>query len=620
MSEQERKGRPSGFRGPHGRMGSRTIEKAKDTRGALKRLLSYLKPFRLQLSVVVVLVVVSTLLSLVGPYLIGVAIDQFILMKDAEGLLNISLLMLGIYITQSLTSTGYGLIMVTVAQRVLMNLRGELFEHLQLLSLSFFDRQPTGDLMSRITNDVDTINQALTQNVTRLVGDILTSVGILVIMFQLNVWLALGTLLVFPVMVALTAFVGKRTRSGFRELQKNLGRLNSNMEENLSGERVIIAFGQQKATLKSFDKINYLVRDISIHAMTYAFLIMPLMGILNNLNIAVVAGLGGWLVLNGLSSVGMIATFISYSRQFAQPLRQIANVYNNLQSALAGSERIFEIIDTQPEIPDASDAIPLDKIKGEVVFDHVDFSYIPRVPVLKDVSLHAKPGQTIALVGPTGAGKTTMVNVLSRFYDIQNGAIIVDGVDIRKVQKDTLRRELGVVLQDVFLFSDTVMNNIRYGRLDATDEECIEAAKLANANDFITRLPHGYETELLERGSNLSQGQRQLLSIARAIISDPSILILDEATSSVDTRTEVKIQEALLRLMEGRTSFVIAHRLSTIHNADQVLVINKGKIIERGTHKELLKKKGFYHNLYMSQFKGLNPNTGKNKQKLRDKR
>jgi len=619
MSDRERERRPRGFRGPHRHMGGGTIEKAKDPRGALRRLLSYLKPFRLQLGAVVVLVLASTLLSLTGPYLIGVAIDQFIVMNDVEGLLSISLLMLAVYIFQSLTSMGYGLIMVTVAQRVLRNLRKELFEHLQLLSLSFFDRQSAGDLMSRITNDVDTINQALTQNVTRLIGDLLTSVGVLLIMFQLNFWLALGTLLVFPVMIGLTAFVGKRTRSGFRSLQANLGKLNSNMEENLSGERVVIAFGQQNAALKSFDKINYLVRDVSIRAMTYAFILMPLMGILNNVNIAVVAGLGGWLILNGLASVGMIATFISYSRQFMQPLRQIADVYNNLQSALAGSERIFEIIDTQPEIPDASDAVPLKKLNGEVVFDHVDFSYVRGVPVLKDVSLHAMPGQTIALVGPTGAGKTTMVNVLSRFYDIQSGAIIVDGIDIRKVQKDTLRGELGVVLQDVFLFSDTVMENIRYGRLDATDEECIKAAKLANADDFITRLPQGYKTQLSERGSNLSQGQRQLLSIARAIISDPSILILDEATSSVDSRTEVRIQEAFLRLMKGRTSFVIAHRLSTIRNADQVLVINEGRIIERGTHKELLKKKGFYHNLYMSQFKGINPNTGKNTRKIRGK-
>lgn len=606
MSDRGREGPAPRFRGPRGHMGGTTIEKARNTRGALRRLLSYLKPFYLQLGIVVVLVVTGTLLSLIGPYLVGVAIDQFIVTGNVEGLLRISLLMLGTYLAQAVTSIGSGWIMATVAQRVLKNLRRELFEHLQTLSLSFFDRRPTGDLMSRLTNDIDVINQALTQNITRLIADLLTSVGVVVIMFRLNVWLALGSLLVFPLMVGLTAFVGKRTRSGFRNLQMNMGRLNATMEENLGGERVVIAFCQQKAALKSFDMINYGVRDTGIQAMTYALLMMPIMSILSNLNIAVVAGLGGWLILNGLASVGTIATFMGYSRQFAQPLRQIADIYNSIQSALAGSERIFEIIDEQPELQDPLDAVPLERVRGEVVFDHVDFSYVPGIPVLRDISFHAQPGQTMALVGPTGAGKTTMVNVLSRFYDIQKGAITIDGYDISKVQKDTLRRQLGVVLQDVFLFPGTVMDNIRYGRLDASYEECIEAAKLADADDFITRLPQGYKTLLSERGSNLSQGQRQLLSIARAILSDPGILILDEATSSVDTRTEVRIQEALLRLMKGRTSFMIAHRLSTIRNADQVLVINEGRIIERGTHKQLLHQKGFYHNLYMSQFKGTN--------------
>jgi ATP-binding cassette subfamily B protein len=587
-------------------MGGRTIEKAKDPRGALRRLLSYLKPFRLQLGIVVFLVVTSTLLSLLGPYFIGVIIDQYISTGDLQGLLRTSLLMLGTYIARAFTSMASGWIMVTVAQRVLKNLRKELFEHLQTLSLSFFDRQPTGDLMSRLTNDVDAVNQALTQNVTRLIANLLTSVGVLLIMFRLNIWLALGSLLVFPIMIGITAFVAKRTRSGFRSLQMNMGRLNATMEETLSGERVVIAFDQQKTALKSFDQINHTVRDTGIHALTYALLIMPLMGILSNLNIAVVAGLGGWLVLNGMASVGTIASFISYSRQFAQPLRQIAELYNSIQSALAGSERIFEIIDERPEIQDASDAIPLEYVKGQVIFDHVDFNYVPKVPVLKDVNFVTEPGQTIALVGPTGAGKTTIINVLTRFYDIQGGIITIDGHDVCQIQKDTLRRQLGIVLQDVFLFSGTVMDNIRYGRLDATDEECMEAAKLANADHFITRLPQGYLTVISERGSNLSQGQRQLLSIARAIVADPGILILDEATSSIDTRTEVQIQEALQRLMKGRTSFVIAHRLSTIRNADQVLVINHGEIIERGTHEDLLSVKGFYYRLYMSQFKGTN--------------
>jgi ATP-binding cassette subfamily B multidrug efflux pump len=328
------------------------------------------------------------------------------------------------------------------------------------------------------------------------------------------------------------------------------------------------------------------------------------MGILSNANIAVLAGLGGWMALQGLATVGTIATFYNYSRKFAAPLRQLGDLYNQIQSALAGAERVFEVMDEQPELTDAPDAVVLDDVTGEVVFDHVDFSYVPGVPVLKEVSLRAKPGQTIALVGPTGAGKTTMVNLLTRFYDIQDGAIYVDGHDIREVQKASLRRQLGIVLQDTYLFSESVVENIRYGRLDATEEEVIAAAKLADADQFIRRLPQGYDTELSERGSNLSQGQRQLLAIARAVLADPGILILDEATSSVDTRTEARIQAALLRLMKGRTSFVIAHRLSTIRDADNILVINDGRIIERGTHDELLAQRGFYHHLYMSQFKG----------------
>jgi ATP-binding cassette subfamily B protein len=584
-------------------MGSRTIENAKNPQSALRRLLSYLRPFQLQLGISVSLVLASTLLSLIGPYLIGVAIDQFIARRDLTGLLRISLLLLGTYVAGTITSIGSGWVMSTIAQRAIRNLRKELFEHIQTLALNFFDLSPVGELMSRLTNDIDAINQALTQNATQLISSVLTLAGIVVMMFALNVWLALGSLLVFPLMVLVTAFVGTRTRSGFRNLQMSMGELSGNMEETLTGEKVVIAFDKQQAVLGDFDKINYTVRDAGVRAMSYALLIPPLMGILSNASIAVVAGLGGWLVLNGVTSVGTIATFISYSRIFAQPLRQIADLYNSIQSALAGSERIFEIIDQEPETRDPPDAIDLENMRGEVVFDHVDFSYVPGVPVLKDVRIHAKPGQTVALVGPTGAGKTTIVNVLSRFYEIQGGTITIDGHNIRKIRKDSLRRQLGVVLQDVFLFSGTVMDNIRYGRLEANDEECIEAAKLANAHSFIARLPEGYMTQLSERGSNLSQGQRQLLSIARAIVANPRILILDEATSSVDTRTEMRIQEALLRLMKGRTSFVIAHRLSTIRNADQVLVIDQGQIIERGTHRELLQKQGFYYNLYMSQFR-----------------
>ena len=585
-------------------MGS--VEKAKDPRGALRRILSYLSDYRAHLIAVIAMTIVSTLLSLAGPYLTGVAIDKFIMAGDRAGLIRIVLLLAGTYLAGTVVDAAAGWIMAIISQRSLMKLRKELFEHMQTLSLGFFDRRPAGDLMSRLTNDVDAIGSALAQNVTQLIRNLITLVGIVVLMFGLNVWLALASLVVFPVMVIFTAVVAGRTRESFRDLQRGLGMLNGTMQETISGQRVVIAFDQQESVNRKFTVANDTVRETGIRAMTYAMLIPPLMGILSNANIAIVAGVGSWMTLRGMATVGIIATFITYSRRFADPLRHFANLYNSIQSALAGAERIFEIVDTEPELVDAADALAVDDFEGDVEFRDVDFEYEKSVPVLKDISLRAEPGQTIALVGPTGAGKTTMVNVLTRFYDIQDGSISIDSHDIRGIRKDDLRRQLGIVLQDVFLFSGTVMDNIRYGRLDATDEECIEAARLANADGFIRRLPKGYETELSERASNLSQGQRQLLSIARAIVADPAILILDEATSSVDTRTEVQIQQALLRLMEGRTSFVIAHRLSTIRNADLVLVINSGEIIERGTHRELLEKRGFYYNLYMSQFKGTN--------------
>jgi ATP-binding cassette subfamily B multidrug efflux pump len=590
-------------RGPRGMA---SVEKAKDARGALNRILSYLSEYSAHIIAVIAMTIISTLLSLAGPYLIGMAIDKFIMAGDKAGLIRIVLLLAGTYLAGTVVDAAAGWIMAIISQRSLMKLRKELFEHMQTLSLGFFDGRSAGDLMSRLTNDVDAIGSALAQNVTQLIRNLITLVGIVVLMFWLNVWLALASLVVFPVMVIFTALVAGRTRESFRDLQRGLGMLNGTMQETISGQRVVIAFDQQESVNRKFTLANEKVRETGIRAMTYAMLIPPLMGILSNANIAIVAGVGSWMTLRGMATVGIIATFITYSRRFADPLRHFANLYNSIQSALAGAERIFEIVDTEPELVDAADALAVDDFEGDVEFRDVDFEYEKGVPVLKDISLRAEPGQTIALVGPTGAGKTTMVNVLTRFYDIQDGSISIDSHDIRGIKKDDLRRQLGIVLQDVFLFSGTVMDNIRYGRLDATDEECIEAARLANADGFIRRLPKGYETELSERASNLSQGQRQLLSIARAIVADPAILILDEATSSVDTRTEVQIQEALLRLMEGRTSFVIAHRLSTIRNADLVLVINGGEIIERGTHRELLEKRGFYYNLYMSQFKGTN--------------
>lgn len=580
------------------------IEKARDPHRALARLLLYLRPFRLTLGFVMACVVVYTLLGLVGPYLMGRAIDLFIVGKDPRGLLRIAVLMLVAFLLHNFLQASANWLMARVSQQALKKVRSDLFEHLQMLSIGFFDVHPTGELMSRLTNDIDAINQAVSQNVISLLASVLSLVGILVAMFVLNAWLALATLIVVPIMVWFTEFVARYTRRGFRELQQRLGELNSISEEAISGYKVIKAFRRNESVFAIFRERNRAVYEAAVYANTYALMLMPLTGMLGNFFVIVLAGLGGYLALRNLVSVGMIATFIHYAQNYIQPLRQLANMYNSIQAALAGAERVFEIIDTPPETPDPPDAVPLPTIEGHVRFEDVEFSYVPGVPVIKRMSLEAKPGQVVALVGPTGAGKTTLVNLLTRFYEIQGGRITVDGLDIRKVRKADLRRKLGIVLQDTFLFADTVMENIRYGRLDATDEEVIRAAEMAEADHFIRQLPQGYQTVLSERAGNLSQGQRQLLAIARAILADPAILILDEATSSVDTRTEARIQKALLRLMRGRTSFVIAHRLSTIRDADQVIVINQGEVVEQGTHQELLDKRGFYYHLYMCQFRG----------------
>ena len=580
------------------------IEKANDIRGTSQRLAGYLKPYSKVLLVVFQLVLGYTLTSLAAPYLMGRAIDEFIANKDVQGLLRTVVLMGLAYLATNLLQLASNWIMSTTTQKALKQLRTDLFSHLQMLSLSYYDHNPPGELMSRLTNDIDVINQAVSMNITSLIASVLSLAGILIAMFALDFWLATASLLVVPLTIWFTTFIAKYSRRGFRELQDGLGELNGTIEETISGQRVIKAFRRNEYALETFQAANETVYRTGKMAHTYAFLLMPLTNQIGNLFVITLAGLGGWLAIQGLVTVGMIATFISYGRQFIQPVRQLSNLYNNIQSALAGAERVFEILDTQPEVEDAPDAVALDKVKGDVAFENVNFSYVPGVPVIKNMSLQAKAGQTMALVGPTGAGKTTIINLLSRFYDVDSGFIRIDGTDISQIKKEDLRRSLGIVLQDTFLFSDTVMENIRYGRLDASDEDCIQAAKVADADYFIRQLPQGYQTLLSERGSNLSQGQRQLLAISRAVLADPGILILDEATSSVDTRTEAHIQKALLQLMEGRTSFVIAHRLSTIRDADNVLVIRQGEIIEQGSHQELIDQKGFYYNLYMSQFKG----------------
>ena len=588
----------------HGSAQPRRIEKARNPNQALARFLPYLKPYRLAITLIFIDILAYTLLDLLGPYLMGVGIDRFITTKDASGLARIAALMLAVFLLDSILQAVGDFVMARISQQALQHVRQDLFDHLQKLSLRFYDRNPAGELMSRLTNDIDAINQAVSQNVTALLSGLLTLVGILIAMFVLNHWLALASILVVPVTVWFTGFVARYTRRGFQRLQKELGNLNGTMEETISGQRVVKAFRRNDWAIAAFRRDNEAVYQAGVYANSYALLLMPLTNILGNLFVIVLAGLGGWLAIQGLATVGIIATFISYGRRFIQHLCQLANIYNDIQAALAGAERVFEIIDTQPEMEDLPDADPLESIRGDVCFDQVKFGYLPNVPVIRGMNLNAKAGQTIALVGPTGAGKTTLINLLSRFYDIDSGAITIDEKDIRTVQKNSLRRQLGIVLQDTFLFSKTVMENIRYGRLDASDEDCIQAARMAEADAFIRQLHQGYQTQLSERGSNLSQGQRQLLTIARAILANPRILILDEATSSVDTRTEARIQKAMLRLMAGRTSFVIAHRLSTIRDADELLVIKEGEIVERGSHSQLLADKGFYYHLYMSQFKG----------------
>jgi len=593
--------RPAAQRHP---VGFGRIEKAQNAGHALTRLLPYLTTYRLTLVLVFICVILYTLLGLAGPYLLGIAIDQYIIPKRSESLPWIALLMLAVYLLNNFFQAVAGWLMAAASQRALKQLRQDLFSHVQTLPMSFFDRNPAGQLMSRLTNDIDAINQAISQNVTTLLAGVLSLVGILIAMFALDLWLALAALVVVPIMFWFTQFVAKYTRRGFRELQKQVGAMNGVMEEAISGQKVVKAFRRNDAVVATFREHNEAVYRAGVYANTYALMLMPLTSVLGNFFVIVLASLGGWLALRDLVSVGVITTFIIYGQNFINPLRMLANMYNSIQSALAGAERVFEIIDTPAEVDDAAHAVALKTLNGQVQFEHVQFAYDPGTPIIKEMTLTAKAGETIALVGPTGAGKTTIINLLTRFYEINGGAICIDGTDIRQIQKADLRRQLGLVLQDTYLFADTVLENIRFGRLDASDEECLQAAVMADADHFIRQLPQGYQTELSERAGNLSQGQRQLLAIARAILANPRILILDEATSSVDTRTEARIQQSLLRLMAGRTSFVIAHRLSTIRDADQVLVINHGEIVEKGTHNELLARQGFYHHLYMSQFKG----------------
>lgn len=591
-------------RGP-GRRDFDSKDQVENTQQTLIRLWSYLKKDWLALSNVFILVTIATLCNLLGPYLMGRAIDSVVLNQGIKKLAQFSLLMVVIYLTGSFFTWLQKYVMVKISQTALKDLRADLFNKLQTLSLRFFDKFQHGELMSRITNDIDNINITLTESVTQFITSILSLIGTTIVMFMINYQLAIITLLIVPLILLITKLISKYTRIGFQEQQQNLGNLNSLIEETITGEKVIKIYCQEDRMIEKFRADNQNLKESAIKAQIFARIMGPIMNLVNNLRFAIIATAGAWLVIEGNTTVGVIAAFINYSREFGRPLQQIANLYNTIQSALAGAERIFEVIDEDPEITDSEDAKSLEEITGEVIFKDVTFSYTPEEKILKEINFEAKPGDTVALVGPTGAGKTTIINLLTRFYDINSGQILIDGNDIKTITTKSLRSNLGIVLQDTYLFSETVMENIRYGNLAASDEEVIKAAKLANADHFIKHLPRGYNTKLNQEGNNLSQGQRQLLSIARTILADPSILILDEATSSIDTRTELLIQEAMDKLMERRTSFIIAHRLSTIRNADQILVIKDGEIIERGNHQTLLQKRGLYYKLNNSRFKDM---------------
>lgn len=637
--------------GPHRHMLEQEASKPRNLRVTLGRLLGYFKPFWWMLFIVLGLLIVNSYVQVLSPQLTGQAFDCYVTpaltagVSDAEaaggaaaaasqtasaseanctfaplpagssqmeylsGLGKLVLLLLGISLLGSLTGGLMFYAMGWTGHHVLRRIQTDVFEHLNELSVDFHTRNESGDLMSRITNDVSTIQQMVSFALVQVLSSIVLIIWIAWVMISSNWVYGLISLSIVPLMAYATVWFSNQARKAFRTTRKEIGNVNAELEESISGVREVQAFSREDANIESFQSANAANRDANIKAVSYTSALAPTLDGLGYVALAITAGVGGYALLRGgtfggaVISLGLIITFIGYSQRFQQPIAQISIMWTNIQSAIAGAERIFELLDEAPEIVEKPGAIVMPPIAGHVVYKGVTAEYKKGEPVLRGIDLEAKPGDTVAIVGPTGAGKTTLVNLLPRFYDVTGGSVTIDGIDVRDVTFASLRTQIGMVLQDTFLFGDTVMNNIRYGKPEASDEEVIAAAKMSRADEFITRLPEGYQTTLGERGGGLSQGQRQLLSIARAALANPRLLILDEATSSVDTRTERQIQAALEQLMEGKTSFVIAHRLSTIRNANQVLVLVKGEIVERGTHESLLAQKGVYYDLYMSQFK-----------------
>jgi ATP-binding cassette subfamily B multidrug efflux pump len=570
--------------------------------GVILRLLAYLRPYRARMAAAFSLMVAASALTLAAPYLIKVAIDEPIAQGDLAGLNQIALLIAATFVGLYLASLGQRYWLGWVGERVLATLRADLFRHLQHLSLGYHDTHIMGVTLSRVINDVAVINELLSQGLITLLGDMLLLAGIVVVMLSMSPRLALLTFSVLPLMILATMLFARRAQVAFRRTRSRIAAVVGDLAEDLSGMRVIQAFTQEEATHGRFDEVNRENRDANIDAVSLSFVFLPSVEFLGMLATAIVLWFGGLTVARGELTLGIVAAFLAYVTRFFQPIQELSQLYTTMQAAMAGGERVLELLDTEPDVPDRPDAIEMPTITGQIELREVSFAYRGDSRVLHDVSLTIDPGRTVALVGPTGAGKTSIANLIARFYDVTHGKVLIDGIDVRQVSQQSLRRQMGLVPQDPFLFSGTIADNIGFGCGDAGPEAVAEAARLANAHEFVMALPDGYQTEILEGGVNLSIGQRQLVCIARAALADPRILILDEATSSVDTVTEMLIQDALQRLLSRRTSIVIAHRLSTIINADLICVVEDGRIVERGRHEELLALGGLYRELYERQF------------------